>query len=411
MFNDSIIYKFENFALDEDEGKLFQDGERVEFPPIPFKALLLLVKNAGNTVTKDHLAEGVWGYAASDNSITNCISVVRKKLDGNDRERFIETVSGKIEGYKFIVSVMEVEKSNPVLISKETIAGEQPPNVDFSGRAKDFSDEIPTPFEQTDLPQQIFGIRNTLLAIFGMVVAFFFFNYGAALRICAEGECFEQTVFIFLATVFYGILVGIGVLLECAYDFDRYGWNAAKMIPSIVLVSAGAIFAALTATGNLLQENGNYAFWAGLLFLVTGAIISCVLAAFVLPNAPVTAAKFQTQSAIGAFCKNVVIYFLPLYTFFGLLIFCFVFGASELTKNVAFPIAFAVVWLIFFVFSYLSTNYLSDNLLLEKDGRQYKYHGLFSLLLQFRMIFCFITALASVIYYFIHTLTYLPPGR
>jgi hypothetical protein len=194
------------------------------------------------------------------------------------------------------------------------------------------------------------------------------------------------------------------VLLECAYDFDRYGWKATKMIPSIVLVSAGSMFAALTVAGNMLQANGSYAFWAGLLFLVAGAVASCVLAAFVLPNVPVTAAKFHTQSAIGAFCKNALIYFLPLYTVFGLLIFCFVYGSSALTKNVAFPIALAVVWMIFFVFSYLSTNYLSDNLLTEKDGRQYKYHGLFSLLLQLRMIFCFIAALGSVVWYFIHTL-------
>lgn len=412
MLNDSTIYQFENFTLDEDEGKLFQDGERIELQRIQFRALLLLVKNAGNTVTKDHLADGVWEYPASDNSITNCISIIRKKLDESNRERFIQTVSGKIEGYKFILPVTQVEKTSPLLISKEIVSGgTQPPNVDFPKRTGDFSGAVQTAFELPDSPPQVFGIRNTLLAIFGMIVAFIFFDFGATFRICAEGVCFEQTVFIVLATVFYGVLVGIGVLLECAYDFDRYGWNAAKMIPSIVFVNTGAMFAALTGAGNMLQENGNYAFWTGLLFLVTGAIISCILAAFVLPNAPITAARFQTQSAIGAFCKNVVLYFLPLYTVFGLLIFCFVFGSSIITKSIAFPIAFAVVWMVFFVFSYLSTNYLSDNLLTEKDGEKYKYHGLFSLLLQLRMIFCFITALGSIFWYFFHALTHTSPGN
>ena len=412
MLNDSTIYQFEKFTLDEDEGKLFHDDMRIELQRIQFKALLLLVKNAGNTVTKDHLANDVWGYAASDNSITNCISIIRKKLDESNRERFIETVSGKIEGYKFILPVTQVEKTSSVLISKETVArGAQSSSADFSERTEEFSGAVQTPLELPHSPPQVFGIHNTLLAIFGMIVAFIFFYFGATFRICAEGACFEQTVFIILATVFYGVLVGIGVLLECAYDFDRYGWNAAKMIPSIVFVSAGAMFAALTVAGNLLQENGNYAFWKGLLFLVMGALISCILAAFVLPNAPVTAAKFQTQSAIGAFCKNVIIYFLPLYTVFGLLIFCFVFGTSELTKSVAFPIAFAIVWMVFFVFSYLSTNYLSDNLLTKKDDEKYKYHGLFSLLLQLRMIFCFITALGSIFWYFFHALTHTSFGN
>lgn len=210
-------------------------------------------------------------------------------------------------------------------------------------RVEETSSRHPPALAEGQSEAQSFTKLQLSLAVCGMVAAYIFFDFARRLWVCAADECFEQTVFITLATVFYGVLVGIGVLLECAYDFDRYGWNAAKMIPSIVFVSAGAMFAALTVAGNSLPENGIYAFWKGLLFLVTGAIISCVLAAFVLPNAPVTAARFQTQSAIGAFCKNVVIYLLPLYTVFGLLIFCFVFGPSELTKSVAFPIALAVI--------------------------------------------------------------------
>jgi DNA-binding response OmpR family regulator len=75
MLNNPIIYKFENFTLDEDEGKLFRDDMRIELQPLQFKTLLLLVKNAGNSVTKDQLANDVWGYAASDNSVSGAAGV------------------------------------------------------------------------------------------------------------------------------------------------------------------------------------------------------------------------------------------------------------------------------------------------------------------------------------------------
>lgn len=48
-------------------------------------------------------------------------------------------------------------------------------------------------------------------------------------------------------------------------------------------------------------------------------------------------------------------------------------------------------------------NYLSDNLLAAKDGEEYKYHGLFSVLLMFRMIFCFGATLVSIIWYLIRS--------
>lgn len=401
MSKNGFTYTFEDFELDEEEGRLFQNQAKIALEPIPIKVLLSMVKKAGHVVTKEELRTAGWGYHVSEGSLTTCIRKIRKALDEGNSERFIETISGK--GYKFIVAVKPVEKPSQVLVSTETATGELSVDADFPKFERPILFDSQASSDQAEESPQFFGARNTIIAIFGMVAAFILFNLGMNYRVCA-GECFEQTVFIFLASIFYGILTGIGVLLECAYQFDKYGWRASKMIPSIVFVNAGSMFAGLTSAGNLLQKNDDFAFWTGMLFLVAGAIISCLLASFVLPNFPVTAARFSTQSAIAAFCKNAVIYFLPLYTIFGLLIFCFIYGSYEIAKSIASPIAFAVIWMIVFVFSYLSTNYLSDNLYTEKDGEKYKYHGLFSLLLELRRIFCFIPTLGGVVWYFIHGL-------
>jgi len=411
MSNDYKIYKFAEFELDEEEEILFKDKKNVALTSTEYRILLLLLQRRGKSISTADLFEEIWGLdsEAQESNVSAHIKGIRNKFGEPNREQFIKTEKNK-KGYKFIFGpVIEAKKQETPFVNEAL--GQTPREASNFERVEETSSHHPPALAEGQSEAQSFTKLQLSLAVCGMVAAYIFFDFARRLWVCAADECFEQTVFITLATVFYGVLVGIGVLLECAYDFDRYGWNAAKMIPSIVFVSTGAMFAALTVAGNSLHDNGIHAFWKGLLFLVTGAIISCVLAAFVLPNAPVTAARFQTQSAIGAFCKNVLIYFLPLYTVFGLLIFCFVFGPSELTKSVAFPIALAVIWMIFFVFSYLSTNYLSDNLLTEKGGVKYKYHGLFSLLLHLRMIFCFITALGSIIWYFFRALSHTASGN
>lgn len=410
MSIDYKIYKFAEFELDEEEEKLFNGGEDLLLTSTEYNILLELLQKRGKTVSTADLFEELWGLEseAQENNVPTHIKNIRHKFGDAKRERFIKTDRIK-KGYKFIFEPVFEEIKREGTSVNESFGEVFRRDSIFESDAEIVSPDGTATAE--DRPKrQALTKTQIAFAIFGMIAGYIFIRFGRTIGLCAADECFEQTIFIWLAAIFYAVLTGIGVLLECAYDFDRYGWNAAKMIPSIMLVNGGSLFAALSVAGNLLEAESDLAFWTGLLFLVIGAIISCVLAAFVLPNKPVTAAKFQTQSAIGAFCKNVVIYFLPLYTFFGLLTFCFVFGSTELVKNIAFPIAFAVVWMIFFVFSYLSTNYLSDNLLTEKDGERYKYHGLFSLLLQLRMIFCFITALGSVVYYFIHTLTHFPLG-
>jgi hypothetical protein len=129
-----------------------------------------------------------------------------------------------------------------------------------------------------------FGNRSTIAALSGITAALIFFAVGVYFRVC-KVECFEQTVFISLASVFYGILVGIGLLLECAYQFDKYGWNVARMIPPIFFVNVAAMFASLTVAGSILPGRVESAFGSGLVFLVVGAVTSCVLASFVLPIA------------------------------------------------------------------------------------------------------------------------------
>jgi two-component system response regulator CpxR len=91
--------------LDPGARTVRRDGEPIELTSVEFEILELLMRHAGDVVTRDQIATDVLGRQlfAYDRSVDVHVSKVRRKLgpapDGNDR---IKTVRG--EGYVYAVS-------------------------------------------------------------------------------------------------------------------------------------------------------------------------------------------------------------------------------------------------------------------------------------------------------------------
>jgi DNA-binding winged helix-turn-helix (wHTH) protein len=112
-------YIFGEFILEPQEERLSRiNVERVELTGKPFEVLVLLVENQGHLVTRDALLAKVWpDTAVTDQSLTEVVSRIRKTLDPNNPERYIETVPRK--GYRFVVPVSSVV--DPVRAVTETL--------------------------------------------------------------------------------------------------------------------------------------------------------------------------------------------------------------------------------------------------------------------------------------------------
>ncbi len=102
-------YRFDRFHLDPANRRLSRDDGPVEMNSRYLDALLLLVRERGNLVTKDRFMEEVWrGVPVTDEALTQCIRTLRRQLgDDAARPRFIETVPK--HGYRFIAEVASVE--------------------------------------------------------------------------------------------------------------------------------------------------------------------------------------------------------------------------------------------------------------------------------------------------------------
>jgi len=104
--------RFAEFELRLDSGELWRSGEPVKLQPQPARVLELLVRHAGEVVSRDEIRRVVWGeetYVDFDLALNFCIRQIRGALgDSAERPRFVATVPRR--GYRFLAPVERVSR-------------------------------------------------------------------------------------------------------------------------------------------------------------------------------------------------------------------------------------------------------------------------------------------------------------
>jgi TolB-like protein/Flp pilus assembly protein TadD len=99
----STRLSFGEFQVDLRAGELFRGGVRVPLQEKPFRVLSLLLRNAGQMVSRKSIFEEVWcgTYVQEDQSLNTAMRKVRLALgDSADQPQYIETVGSR--GYRFV---------------------------------------------------------------------------------------------------------------------------------------------------------------------------------------------------------------------------------------------------------------------------------------------------------------------
>lgn len=116
----SARVRFAEFVFDCRSGDLRRDGTSVKLQPQPAKVLAVLIQGAGQIVSRQELAEGVWGqdtFVDFEQGLNYAIRQIRTVLkDDADQPRFIETIPKR--GYRFIAPLKEevapAEAASPI---------------------------------------------------------------------------------------------------------------------------------------------------------------------------------------------------------------------------------------------------------------------------------------------------------
>ncbi len=105
----NILKLADDLELDRGAYELRRSGEALRLSRIPMELLLLLVERRGELVTRNEIAERIWGkdvFLDTDNSINAAVRKLRQVLDDDpEQPRFVYTVTGM--GYRFVAAVTE----------------------------------------------------------------------------------------------------------------------------------------------------------------------------------------------------------------------------------------------------------------------------------------------------------------
>ena len=105
----------EDLELDPAAYQLRRAGRPLKLERIPLDILLLLAERPGQLVTREQIAERIWGKDAFldvDNSLNGAIRKIRHALeDDPEQPRFIQTVTGR--GYRFVAPVLDAPPAQP----------------------------------------------------------------------------------------------------------------------------------------------------------------------------------------------------------------------------------------------------------------------------------------------------------
>jgi len=96
--------RFGEFELDFGRFQLFRRGQPVRLEGLPLQLLMFLVGNQGQLVTREQIAEALWGkdvFVDVEQGINTAIRKVRMALDDNSAQpQYLQTVVGR--GYRFV---------------------------------------------------------------------------------------------------------------------------------------------------------------------------------------------------------------------------------------------------------------------------------------------------------------------
>src|SRR3984885_10517524 len=121
--------RFDVYEVDPRAGELHKHGYRVPLEDRPFRALLILLQQAPEVVTREELQKQLWPadvFIDFDHGLNKAIGKVRRALtDSADNPRFVETVGRR--GYRFIAPLTSTEGPSNLAVV-EPIAIQAPAN-------------------------------------------------------------------------------------------------------------------------------------------------------------------------------------------------------------------------------------------------------------------------------------------
>ena len=115
--------RFGRFELDFDRFQLFSCGQPVRLEGLPLQLLMFLVEHQRQLVTREQIADVLWGkdvFVDVEQGINTAIRKIRMVLeDDSNQPQFLQTVVGR--GYRFVAPVVLPGSDERIMFSPEEL--------------------------------------------------------------------------------------------------------------------------------------------------------------------------------------------------------------------------------------------------------------------------------------------------
>ena len=381
------VYRFAEFEVEIEElpggharRSLRYRGEEVNVEPQTLKLLSLIIERRRNMLSREEIAQGMWtgkGDRGIDHRIDGAVNKLRRTLN-----RSCEGAGA----YVFTVRGVGVRLDADLEVTVR-----------------------PVQSAPTETPKAAQAARREVV---GMV---------APRDSDGEADVPGATATTVAVSVVFGIMVGLALLVEVAYEWSTY---SSWVMPTSVALAFGAgaaAFAALRHIRGRARAGMANTLGSSALLLVGSSILIALAIAPVLPNDALVAARVQTMAARVGWVKSVgealflpMLALVPLHTVFLLEHHLRNGGRHavrelllELPGRVAPPgvlyVAPRVAWMVFLV---VTGGWLVANARLFESLEPRRYYGLF-LALDFARVALGLLMLLWVLVWYLIVLTYL----
>ncbi len=119
--------RFDEFELDFGRFQLFHKRQPVRLEGLPLQLLMFLLENQGQLVTREQIADKLWGkdvFVDVEQGINTAIRKIRTALsDDSERPLYLQTVVGR--GYRFLAETTDDVVGNSETTQKFSISAEE----------------------------------------------------------------------------------------------------------------------------------------------------------------------------------------------------------------------------------------------------------------------------------------------
>jgi len=116
--------RFDEYLLDYGRFQLSRNDQPLKLEGLPLQLLMFLVEKQGQLVTREQIADALWGkdvFVDVEQGINTAIRKIRMALDDNSGQpRCLQTVVGR--GYRFVART-QAEEEGPVAVG--TVSAEE----------------------------------------------------------------------------------------------------------------------------------------------------------------------------------------------------------------------------------------------------------------------------------------------